>query len=150
MTTAAASPSARRNPRGARAVCASLGVVLLTAGVLGLVSRGLGGFGDTTGETVLGFGGSPLLNVAHLVLGLLALGLARRASGARIAGLVGGLTFLGLTAYDVVALVDGTPGEPLSIRWPGLVLHAVALVVSVLVTVLANRDAHARSLAVRY
>ncbi|WP_156755194.1 DUF4383 domain-containing protein [Actinokineospora pegani] len=139
-----------RIPRGAQVVCATLGTVLLAVGVMGLISRGVDGFGDLTGRTVLGLGGSPLLNSAHVVAGLVALVLARRALGAEIAGLVGGLTFLGFTVYDSVALINGAPGDPLSIQWPGLVLHSAALAASVLMVVLAGRAVGDRPVAARY
>jgi hypothetical protein len=79
-----------------------------------------------SGATVGGLGGSPLLNVVHVVAGLLALAAALTRGAAQVAGMVGSIAFLALAAYDVVVLIAGQSGEPLSVRWPALVLHVLA------------------------
>lgn len=139
-----------REPRVARLACTALGLALLVIGIVGFAQSGLGGWGNTPAGTVEGtaggLGGSTLLNVVHIILGALAL-LAALRNGVRLAALFGILAFTGLLAYDVVALIANDAGDPLGPRWPALVVHGVALVVSlVLVRVVrqGSRDVSAR------
>ncbi|WP_219994227.1 DUF4383 domain-containing protein [Actinokineospora spheciospongiae] len=132
--------AAPRSP--ARWLCAALGAVLLVLGVVGLVQSGLDGFASTPASTaegtVGGLGGSTLLNLVHIGLGLLAL-LAALRKAARIAGLFGCLVFTALLAYDIVALIDNAPGEPAGVHTPILVVHGVGLLASIAIAWLEGR-----------
>lgn len=128
-----------------QAICAAIGVVLLVVGVAGLVEGGLGGMTSTPATvadpTVGGLGGSPLLNLWHVVFGVLALLGALRLRTAAIVGTVGSIAFLALTAYDVVALIAGQDGEPLNVRWPALCLHIAVWAAASTIVVLYFRTA---------
>ncbi|MGW5049603.1 DUF4383 domain-containing protein [Actinokineospora sp. NPDC004072] len=128
----------------ARVLCVLLGAALLVFGVIGLVQGGMSGFSDapegTAERTDALFAGSTLLSIIHVIMGALAL-LAAVRNGARLVGLFGMIAFAGLLAYDVVALIAGDPDDPLGSRWPVTVLHAAGLLLSVLITALAQRAA---------
>ncbi len=130
----------------AQVLCAALGLVLLALGVIGLAQLGVDDMGGTPAGAqgaVWGLGGSPLLNLAHTGLGVLLLLASTRNNGARVAGMVGGLIFTGLLAYDVVALIVRAPGDPFGSRAGTLVVHAVALLATALIASLAGRAAPA-------
>ena len=137
-----------RRPRSPRVACLVLGLVFTVVGALGLVEGGVDGMSNVpasvSGATVAGFGGSPFLNFAHLTYGLLALAAAATQRGPRLVGVVGLVALTATIAYDVVALAVGSPGEPLGVHWPALVLHAVGWVLA-LVIVAAEYRAAARA-----
>ncbi|MGX7828552.1 DUF4383 domain-containing protein [Actinokineospora sp. 24-640] len=132
-----------RETRVARLTCAAVGLALLVIGIVGFAQSGLGGWGNTPAGTVEGtaggLGGSTLLNVVHMILGALALFAALR-NGVRLAALFGILAFTGLLAYDIVALIANDAGDPLGPRWPALLVHGIALAVSLLLTRLARQS----------
>jgi hypothetical protein len=128
-----------------QAICAAIGVVLLVVGVAGLVQGGLDGMTSTPAtvseSTVGGLGGSPLLNLWHLVVGVLALLCSLRLRTTAIVGIVGSIAFLALTAYDIVTLIAGQDGEPLNVRWPALCLHIAVWAAASTIVVLYFRTA---------
>jgi peptidoglycan/LPS O-acetylase OafA/YrhL len=130
------------NDTVARGICGVVGIALLALGVVGLALHGLGGFEDSpegvTPRTDQFIGGSTLMDFVHIVLGAVGV-LAAWKSGARLAGWLGVLAFLGLLAYDVVALIADDPDDPLGTRWPTTVLHGVCLLAAAAIVLLDNR-----------
>lgn len=122
-----------------RVLCAVVGIGLLALGVIGLARTGLGGLESSpegvAPQTDAFLGGSGLMNLVHIGLGGLAL-LAALRGGARLAGLFGILAFLGLLAYDVVALIADDPDDPLGSRWLSPVVHGLCLAASAAVVAL--------------
>ena len=131
----------RSNPI-ARGICGVVGLALLALGIVGLALNGLGGFEDSpegvAPRTDQFLGGSTLMNIVHIILGAFAL-LAAWRGGARLAGLLGVLAFLGLLAYDIVALIADDPDDPLGTRWPLTVVHGVSLLAAAAVVLLDTR-----------
>lgn len=132
-------------PRLPRVLCLLLGVLFTGVGAAGLIEGGFDTMSNVPATepaaTVGGFGGSTFLNFAHLTYGLLALGAAATRRGPRLVGVVGIAALVATIAYDVVALAVGSPGEPLNVRWPALVLHAVGWLLALAIVATEYRAA---------
>ncbi|PPK66105.1 hypothetical protein V5P93_003818 [Actinokineospora auranticolor] len=122
------------------ALCATLAAVLSATAVVTFTTGGsiMPGATDDGG---VGLFGNPLTATIHLAFAVLALaGLLRRGLR-RLLAQLGSLAFLGLTAFDVVALLSPVgEDEPLGVRWPLLVVDLVALALW-LATVRSSRPA---------
>lgn len=139
-TTAASSGLSSSRP--ARLACLVFALLFLVVGVVGLVQGGWNiprTVAPDAATTVGGLGGSPLLNLAHLMFGLLALLAVFSARGPELVGTVVSVALVVVIAYDVVALIARQPGEIFGVRWPGLVLHVVGLLALVVVIVSSHR-----------
>ncbi len=82
---------------------AALGVVAVGFGILGLGETGFNRFAEPLGEGLLGFSLNPLTNLAHLLLGLVALRAAFGA-GRKTAGAAGALVAVSFVAMGLVGL----------------------------------------------
>ena len=107
-----------------------VGLAYAGAGVAGFVMTGFAGFADhDAGQSLLGFGVTPLHNLVHLAVGLGGLASWRDlrrtfAFGATLAVFYGAVAL-----YGVVAV--GEDWDPLAINWADNGLHAVSALAGV-------------------
>lgn len=115
-----------RAARRARLIVLVVGVVYLALAVAGLVLVGWGGIRESESARFLGLlGVSRLLDIAHTVLGVVAvLAAVRRASSAFAA--VATIVFTAMAAFGVVANVVGDAGDPLHMTWWNVGLYLLS------------------------
>jgi hypothetical protein len=112
--------------RTARVAVLVLGVVYLALAVTGILVVGWGEIREADPALLLGvFGVSRLLDIAHAVLGVVAvLAVVRGAPSAFAA--VGTVALTAMAAYGVIAEVIGDAGDPLHMTWWNVGLYLVS------------------------
>lgn len=106
-------------------------VVYLALGIAGFAAHD-GGMGPDDGRTVLGFGVSALLNVVHVVVGVLGLLAARKHATSRAYGWFVFFGFAGLTAYAVLGATIGGGGDVANTTVSSAVLYGLTSVAGML------------------
>jgi hypothetical protein len=135
-TVTATMPKAARSARAAVLV---LGVVYLALAVTGILVVGWGGIREADPALLLGvFGVSRLLDIAHAVVGVVAV-LAALRGGASAFAAVGTVVFTAMAAYGVIAGVIGDVGDPLHMTWWNVGLYVLSALTCVFVYMLRLR-----------
>jgi hypothetical protein len=145
--------SAGNSTTGARSVPQLLalifGAVYLLVGIIGFFVTGFDNFaGNSQHEMLIGlFMINPLHNIAHILVGVAGLALARTLSGARTYGwLLAGL-YAALFVYGLIAV--GKSWDFLNINAGDNVLHILTAVVGLVIALMPVRNtvgsAHARN-----
>lgn len=128
--------------RTARVAVLVLGVVYLVLAVTGILVVGWGGIREADPALLLGvFGVSRLLDVAHAVLGVVAV-LAAVRGGASAFAAVATVVFTAMGAYGVIAGVIGDAGDPLHMTWWNVGLYLVSALTCAFVYSLHLRRNH--------
>ncbi len=117
----------------------AFGIVYVLIGLIGFLVTGFDNFAaSNTEEFLLGiFEVNPLHNIAHLVLGLIGLGMWRTLSGARNYGWLLLVVFGVLFLYGLVAA--GTPADILSLNGADNFLHLLTAAVGLAIALMAGR-----------
>jgi hypothetical protein len=119
----------------------AFGAIYLLVGIVGFFVTGFDNFaGNDQHEMLLGlFMINPLHNIAHILVGLAGLALARTLAGARTYGwLLAGL-YAALFVYGLIAV--GKDWDFLNINAGDNVLHAATAVVGLVIALLPVRNA---------
>lgn len=115
-----------RAARSARLAVLVLGVVYLALAVTGILVVGWGEIREADPALLLGvFGVSRLLDIAHAVLGVVAVLAAIRGAASAFAA-VGTIVFTAMAAYGVIAGVVGDVGDPLHMTWWNVGLYVLS------------------------
>ena len=137
--------SAGNNTTGGRTVPQLLalvfGVVYLLVGIIGFFVTGFDNFaGNSQHEMLIGlFMINPLHNIAHILVGVLGLAMARNLAGARAYGWILAVLYAALFVYGLIAV--GKSWDFLNINAGDNVLHALTAIVGLVIALLPVRDA---------
>jgi Domain of unknown function (DUF4383) len=131
---ASASTGTRRSMSWPQTLALVFGAVYLVVGIIGFFWTGFDNFaGNSQHEMLIGlFMINPLHNIAHILVGLLGLALARSLAGARTYGWLLAVLYTALFVYGLIAV--GKSWDFLNINGADNVLHiataAVGLVMA--------------------
>ena len=119
----------------------AFGAVYLLVGIVGFFVTGFDHFADNDQhESLLGlFMINPLHNVAHILVGVAGLVLARTLAGARTYGWLLAVLYAALFVYGLIAV--GSDWDFLNINAGDNVLHAATAIVGLVIALLPVRDA---------
>lgn len=117
----------------------AVGIVYTLIGLVGFLVTGFDNFAaSNTDEFLLGiFEVNPLHNIAHLVVGLIGLGMWRTLSGARSYGWLLLVIFGVLFLYGIVAAA--TPADILALNGADNVLHLLTAGLGLVMALMAAR-----------
>jgi hypothetical protein len=136
MTVTTTVPKAARK---ARVTVLVLGVVYLALAVTGIVVVGFGEIHESESALLLGiFGVSRLLDIAHAVLGVVAV-LAAVRGGASAFAAVATIVFTALAAFGTISRIIGDAGDPLHMTWWNVGLYVLSALTCVFVYTLRLR-----------
>jgi hypothetical protein len=128
-----------KSARSARVAVLVLGVVYLALAVTGILVVGWGAIHEADPALLLGvFGVSRLLDIAHAVLGVVAVLAAVRGAASLFAA-IGTVVFTAMAAYGVIAGVIGDVGDPLHMTWWNVGLYVLSALTCALVYALRLR-----------
>ncbi|MBB4684011.1 DUF4383 domain-containing protein [Amycolatopsis jiangsuensis] len=121
--------------RWALPVVAVLGLVYLVLGVAGfIVPETAYAAGHDTSRLIWVFSSSTVLNIVHVLLGVLGLLAARKLSSALGYCWVLFVAFTGLTAYGILATSFGSvPQDPVNLNWADNWLHGITALIALVV-----------------
>jgi hypothetical protein len=125
------------------------GAVYLVVGIIGFFWTGFSNFADRGGhDMLLGiFMVNPLHNIAHILVGVLGLALARTLAGARTYGWLLAVLYAALFVYGLIAV--GKSWDFLAINSADNVLHIATAVVGLVIALGPVRDAVGSSRSAR-
>jgi hypothetical protein len=117
------------------------GAVYLVVGIIGFFWTGFDNFaGNSQHEMLIGlFMINPLHNIAHILVGVLGLALARTLAGARTYGWLLAVLYAALFVYGLIAV--GKSWDFLNINAADNVLHIATAVVGLVIALGPVRDA---------
>ena len=117
------------------------GAVYLLVGIIGFFWTGFSNFADRSGhDMLLGiFMVNPLHNIAHILVGVLGLAMARTLAGARTYGWLLAVLYAALFVYGLIAA--GKSWDFLAINAADNVLHILTAVVGLVIALGPVRDA---------
>jgi len=118
-----------------------LGLVYLVLGIAGFLTPETAGTGHDTSRAVWIFSSTGVLNLVHVLVGVLGLLAAWRSAGALIYCWAIFVAFTGLTAYGVLATAFGNPEDPVNLNWADNWLHGATAALCLAVATLTTRAA---------
>lgn len=127
-----------------------IALVYLVLGIAGLFVPGnagstpTGAFGVHAPQYVLWiFSVSPIMNIMHILVGVLGLPSARDVGGVAIYSLTAAIWFAAISAYSILVLTVGT-GDRINLNWADVVLHLVTMAVAAVLAYLGFRTIRRR------
>jgi hypothetical protein len=139
----------RRSMTWPQTLALVFGAVYLVVGIIGFFWTGFDNFaGNSQHEMLIGlFMINPLHNIAHILVGVLGLALARTLAGARTYGWLLAVLYAALFVYGLIAV--GKSWDFLNINAADNVLHIATAVVGLVIALGPVRDAVGSSRAAR-
>jgi uncharacterized protein DUF4383 len=119
----------------------AFGAIYLLVGIVGFFVTGFDHFADNSQhEMLIGlFMINPLHNVAHILVGIAGLAMARTLAGARSYGWLLAVLYAALFVYGLIAV--NASWDFLNINWGDNVLHIATAVVGLVIALIPVRDA---------
>lgn len=146
--SATASKPARPAERSAAVVRGAvlvIAVLYLLWGVLGFFVPGNAGsthagpFGvHDTSRALWIFSVSPLLNLMHILVGLVGLLAVRSLRGTILYSTVAAIWFIAISAYNLLVVTVGT-GDRLNVNWADVIVHLATVVAGAAIAVAGTR-----------
>jgi uncharacterized protein DUF4383 len=134
---------ARRSMSWPQTLALVFGAVYLLVGIIGFFWTGFGNFASRTGhehDMIIGlFMVNPLHNIAHILVGVLGLAMARTLTGARTYGWALAVLYAALFVYGLFAV--GKSWDFLAINAGDNVLHIATAVVGLVIALGPVRNA---------
>ncbi len=117
----------------------ALGVIYTLIGLLGFLVTGFDKFAGVTGKTLLGFEINPLHNIAHLLVGVLGIVLAKTLASARTYGWLLAVVYGALFVFGLFVAGRNDSLNFLSLNAADNILHLLSTLVGLVIALLPVR-----------